>query len=366
MAKKKSNDKMTDDILKLVQGLTPFASYLSDSALSEVSEWISTGNYALNAICSGSIYNGIAGGRITTLVGPSGSAKTYFICKVMANAQAMGYTPIYLDSENALDRNYALRVGCIPDDIIYIPTFTVEACKENSIKIMKKVIDSKTDKKFILFLDSLGNLQTEKLEKDTLAGKNAADMGLRAKMIGGMMSLWTQYAATSRMPIVFTNHIYEDPNLMYQTITKNQGGGKKVIYDPSLTLQLSSTQERAKKDSSDTGGALSNVVLGSNIRALSVKNRFAKEYLVANVYLSQQSGMSPYSGLLELAVSTGIIQSTSPTYAMGEKKLGYAKNFQDDPEFWDPLLPELDIAIRNATSLSGVVDPIDEVAVNMV
>jgi len=354
----KVNSKIDDEMIDLIKSVNPFASYLADSALSEVKEWISSGNYALNAICSGTVYGGIAAGRITGVVGPSGTAKTYFLCKIAAIAQSMGYRVIYIDTETALDKHYANRIGCDVNNIVHIPLYTVEACKNMAVQILDKLMKSGTTNKYIMFIDSLGNLHTEKSRTDALTGNNVSEMGQRAKTMGEMMKLLTDYAAFTRTPIIYTNHIYADPTAMFPTIIQKQGGGSKVVYDPSLTLQLSSTQERAKKESHDTGGVLSNLVLGINIRALTVKNRFAKEFLEANIYLSQEHGMSKDSGLLELAVSTGVITLAGSTYLLGEQKIGSSRSFEHDAGFWDPILPELDKAIHKATSLCGVAEDI--------
>ena len=43
--------------------------------MSNISDWISTGNYVLNACIGGSIFRGIPGGRICILAGESGCLK---------------------------------------------------------------------------------------------------------------------------------------------------------------------------------------------------------------------------------------------------------------------------------------------------
>lgn len=73
MAKKKeviNNDGLTS-VFDLVKNVDDSAEIIAESAYSNISEWISTGNYILNACCSGNIYGGIPAGRITTLYGPS-------------------------------------------------------------------------------------------------------------------------------------------------------------------------------------------------------------------------------------------------------------------------------------------------------
>lgn len=73
MAKKKeviSSDGLTS-VFDLVKNVDDSVEIIAESAYSNISQWISTGNYILNACCSGNIYGGIPAGRITTLYGPS-------------------------------------------------------------------------------------------------------------------------------------------------------------------------------------------------------------------------------------------------------------------------------------------------------
>jgi len=74
MAKKKevlSEGTSLPSVFDLVKNVDDSVEIIAESAYSNISEWISTGNYILNACCSGNIYGGIPAGRITTLYGPS-------------------------------------------------------------------------------------------------------------------------------------------------------------------------------------------------------------------------------------------------------------------------------------------------------
>lgn len=65
---------MDKDILSAfdsIDAVNPYATYLSDSTLSRVTDWIDTGSHVLNAIISGSPYKGIPKGRVTMLAGES-------------------------------------------------------------------------------------------------------------------------------------------------------------------------------------------------------------------------------------------------------------------------------------------------------
>ena len=53
-----------------------------------------------------------------------------------------------------------------------------------------------------------------------------------------------------------------------------------------------------------------------------------------------------YSGLKDIAVSHGIVQQNGSTYSMGDKKLGYYKNWRNDEETWKSILPKLESSIN--------------------
>ena len=112
VAKAVKMDVDISNIFKSLDKMNPEATMLSENALSVVTDWIDTGSMALNAICSGSLYDGIPVGRVTGLVGPSGCGKTLIMMKIMANAQKKGIIPVIWDSEAAADRSIAESMGC--------------------------------------------------------------------------------------------------------------------------------------------------------------------------------------------------------------------------------------------------------------
>ena len=76
MAKK---DFSFDDINAELKALNPMGSVMADSTFSEVTEWIDTGNYHLNACVSGSLFGGWPNSRTCSIAGPSGTGKTFLV-----------------------------------------------------------------------------------------------------------------------------------------------------------------------------------------------------------------------------------------------------------------------------------------------
>lgn len=347
MAKATSYGVDISNIFKSLDKMNPEATMLSENTLSVVTRWIDTGSMALNAICSGSLYDGVPVGRITGLVGPSGCGKTLIMMKIMANAQKMGMIPVIWDSEAAADRSIAESMGCDASKIKYCPVETIEECRNQMVTFLDSVIaDSSLHGKFIMGLDSLGNLASSKEIEDARAGKSATDMGLRAKAIKSMMRTLTYKCAKANVSMIFSNHTYSDPAAMYPSLVKNQSGGSGPVYLASLLIQMAVRTEKAEKDDE---GLLPNAnkVSGVTLSSMTVKNRFVPPFLKTELYLNFLNGLSKYTGLKDLAVDFGVITPSGPTYLMGEEKIGYAKTWENDVDFWEKkCIPALEKVLK--------------------
>lgn len=343
---------MEKNILKALETLdegNPYSSFLSNSTISTVSEWIDTGSYMLNAIISGKIRaGGIPDGRVTMLQGESMTQKTSIVLRILANAQKSGRIPVVFDTENAVDQESAIRAGLDISRVKYVPTFNIEQCRNNLHKFLTNVKEQGLEGKFIVAIDSLGNLmsqmETARIEKDS----TSMDMGTRARAIKSLLVTATQLAALTRTPIVITNHVYDNPGEMHPTLIKQTPGGKSVIFLPSVSVQLMRKPikegDNSIKSNDGEAATFQRGYTGVLIRALTAKNRFIKQYLEGEMFISFDKGVDKYHGMLDLAVGLGIIEQSGATYSFQGNKLGYAKSFQNDTNFWEndiiPLVEE--------------------------
>lgn len=362
---------MEKDVLKALEILdegNPFATFLNQSTLSTVDRWIDTGSYMLNAIISGKIRDGgIPDGRVTMLYGESMTQKSSIVLRILANAQKMGRTPIIFDTENAVDADSATRAGLDTSKVKYVPTFSIEQCRNNLHKFLTNVKEQGLEGKFIIAVDSLGNLMSQmeqsRIEKDS----TSMDMGTRARAIKSLLVTATQLAAITRTPIVFTNHLYQNPGEMHPTLVKSMPGGLSCVYLPSVSVQLSrkpiKEDDKSIKSNDSVAATFQRNYVGILIRALTAKNRFIKQYLEGELFVSFSKGVDKYHGLLDLAVGLGIIEQSGATYAFQGRKLGYAKSFQNDATFWETeIIPLIEDKIRVewAYSSEGESAPADE------
>jgi RecA/RadA recombinase len=341
---------MDKDVLRAftkLDKINPEATFLSESALSNVSDYIDTGCMVLNAIISGSLHKGVPKGRITGFSGPSAAGKTFIINKILANAQKKGYIPVIFDTEIAVDESSTRGVGLDPAKVKYVPVQTVEECRNQVAALLDGIVEAKQEGKFILSIDSLGNLASQKEIDDAEKGKFAMDMGTRAKSLKSMMRLLTFKAAKSGTTILFSNHTYDDPAALYPSLVKNQSGGKGPVYLASVLVQLAKRDEKNDKtDDDDEMIAEAKKYSGTTLRALTVKNRFIPPFLECEMYLNFKKGLDMYSGLKEMAVNHGIIVQTGSTYQLDGKKIGYYKNWKSDKEVWKKVLPALEVKLK--------------------
>ena len=358
MAKpKKTNEEAEDtnsgsiqDAFKLLDKLNSNAAFLDGNSLSTVSEWIDTGSYALNAIISGSLYGGIPMGRLTAFVGPESCGKTLMANKIMANAQKKGMYVAYFDTEGALDEATAKRLGCDTAKIKHVPSEITEHCRNEIVQFLNTIVENKLQGKVLIVIDSLGNLITAQEKKKIEEGSETLDMGNRSKQLKSLMRAVTHAAAKANCPVVFTNHIYDDPSQLHPTAIKKQAGGSGPLYMSSVIVQMAKKTERTEdsknKDSNTESTFISKGINGVTMRALTTKNRFVTPFLEIEMYLNFRTGLNKYSGLLEMAEGYGVIEKNGHRHSFNGESLGFFKDWKEDEKIWNQILPILEAKLQ--------------------
>tara|TARA_R110000824_G_scaffold31867_6_gene103396 strand:- start:36765 stop:37895 length:1131 start_codon:yes stop_codon:yes gene_type:complete len=341
--------KETDDILSVIDKTNPYASFLNESALSNVDGWIDTGSMVLNGIVSGSLFGGIPKNRMTLLAGPSMTGKSFILQKILANAQKEGLIPVIFDSENAIDKEGAEALGLDVSKVKYVPVFSIEECRNTIFDFLTKVKEQGQEGKFIIAIDSLGNMESQLQINRQVKGNVSADMGSRAKAMKSLLRTLTQLSGLTKTTILATNHIYEDPSAMFPSLVKAMPGGTATVYLPSVTIQLARKPVKEDKNTDGKLAALQKSYSGVILRALTVKNRFVKQYLQGEMYLSFERGLNKYYGLLDLAVGLGAVIQSGATYRLpDDTKLGYYSKWKDDTELWDnTIVPVIEEKIKS-------------------
>lgn len=324
--------------------MNPYGCQLNNNTLSLPKEWVSTGSYALNAILSGSLFKGIPVGRIAGFDGDSGGGKSLFTQKIGGIAQKMGYYPIIWDSEFAIDGQVSEGLGIDPKNARWYPAENIESTRNQISAFLDDVIElNKTNpnpQKFIIIVDSIANLASIKELEDAKKGKDASDVGQRAKALKSFFRVLTYKVGIAQCGFLFTNHVYEGME-PYPVAFKKSSGGKGPIYMSSIVCQTSPKKER---NADELGEALSDLskYSGVTLSVTTTKNRFIPQYLKTSLYLNFKTGLDKYAGLLDISEDVGLITKEGRKYVMNGESIGFRGNFEADPKFWDPILPQLE------------------------
>jgi len=113
-----------NDLDTLLTKVNPKGSIITHNPFSKIDEYISTGNYLLNAQLTGSLFGGIPNSRSICFAGESGTGKTFLTLNACREAQKAGYNIIYCDSEAAVDEDTMKNFGLDPANVRYQPVST--------------------------------------------------------------------------------------------------------------------------------------------------------------------------------------------------------------------------------------------------
>lgn len=275
-----------DKQLSKIEGFET-GSILENNDFSEVSDWIPTGNYLLNAQLSGSLFGGIANNRSIGIAGDPQTGKSFLCMNIVREAQKKGYDVIYCDTEGAIDKSSAKKFGIDAQKVRYQPIKTITDFKvfvANLIDKVKAYRKDGFDPKIVLVLDSLGMLTTDKESGDALKGKSAMDMGIRSKELRSLFRVITLDLTGVKIPLICTNHTTTG-NIGGFMPTKEAAGGDGPIFSMSNVIMLSKAQ--LKEGDTKTG-----IIVTSTPK----KARFTRPYQV-KFHISFMNGMNPYVGL---------------------------------------------------------------------
>ena len=203
------------DIVGLTDGLIKKTAILRETEKSSAERGtISTGIYVLNAALSSDIYGGISDNRITVFGGESGVGKSFLCYNICKQAQSEGYSVIYIDTEFSieLDQLPGYGIDISEDKFMLIRSNVIEDLKILTTQLLDSLKEQKNAgneiDKFIIVLDSVGQLGSRKEIEDAKSGKEKADM-TKAKALASYFRIINSDLGYLQIPMIATNHTYK-------------------------------------------------------------------------------------------------------------------------------------------------------------
>ena len=317
--------------------LTKFRKSLTKSidglgvGFNDPTDWVSTGNYTLNYLISGDFHKGIPLGKVTVFAGESGAGKSY-ICSgnIIKNAQQQGIYVILIDSENALDENWlhALGVDTSEDKLLKLNMAMIDDVAKTINEFMKEYKAMEERPKVLFVIDSLGMLLTPTDINQFEAGDLKGDMGRKPKALTALVRNCVNMFGSYNVGLIATNHTYASQD-MFDPDDKISGG-QGFIYASSIVVAM----KKLKLKEDEDGNKVSEV---NGIRAACkiMKTRYAKPFESVQIKIPYDTGMNPYSGLVDLFEKEGILKQEGNRLKFVDPETGeefkfYRKEWKDD------------------------------------
>jgi len=298
--------------------------------------WVSTGNFTLNKLISNDFHKGIPLGKVTVFAGESGAGKSFIAAgNVVKNAQDQGIFVVLIDSENALDESWlhALNVDTTPEKLLKLNVAMIDDVAKIISDFMKGYREDHADKpdeerpKVLFVIDSLGMMMTPTDVDQFNRGDMKGDMGRKPKALAALVRNSVNMFGDYNVGLVATNHTYASQD-MFDPDDKISGG-QGFIYASSIVVAM-----RKLKLKVDADGNKTSQVHGIRAACKVMKTRYSKPFESVQVEIPYETGMSPYSGLVEFFEAKGLLikQGNRLKYVTkaGEEMIEFRKNWSDE------------------------------------
>jgi len=343
------------DVSKFRKSITKSIDGLS-IGFNDPTDWISTGNYALNYLISGDFHGGIPLGKVTVFAGESGAGKSY-ICSgnIVKHAQEQGIFVVLIDSENALDEAWLKALGVDTDEskLLKLSMAMIDDVAKTISTFMNdyKALGDEERPKVLFVIDSLGMLLTPTDINQFDAGDLKGDMGRKPKALTALVRNCVNMFGSYNVGLVATNHSYssQDPYNPDPVVS----GGQGFVYASSIVVAM----KKLKLKEDEDGNKVSEV-RGIRAGCKIMKTRYAKPFEDIELRIPWDKGMDPYSGFFDLIEKKKLVTRDGNRYSYVDLDGEIHKYFRKE---W--LKNEngiMDLVMNEYESKTAVVDVIDE------
>ena len=276
---------------------------------------------------------GVPRGRIIEIFGHEGTGKTTLALHIVAEAQKLGGTAVFIDVEHALDTTYARSIGVNMENLL----IAQPDAGEQALEIVETLIRSGAID--VVVVDSVAAL-TPQAEIEGEMGD--AHVGLLPRLMSKALRKLSGVTNKSRTCVIFTNQIRQKIGIMFGN-PDTTPGGLALKFHASVRLELRRGSQI--KDGTE--------ILGSGVRVKVVKNKVAPPFKEAEYDVTFGKGISKEGNLLDIAVEKEFIQKSGSWFSYNTERIGQGrtnakKYLEDNPE----IAVEIEAKIREVLSLA--------------
>jgi recombination protein RecA len=286
---------------------------------------------------------GVPRGRIVEIFGPESSGKTTLMLHIIANAQKNGGIAAFIDTEHALDPNYARKIGVNLNDLLVSqPDSGEEALNIADSLIRSNALD-------VVVIDSVAAL-APKAELEGQIGDSF--VGLQARLMSQSMRKLTGAISRSKTCCIFTNQIREKIGVMFGS-PETTSGGRALKFYASVRLDI-----RRLANLKDSVGR----AYGNHVKVKVVKNKVAPPFAEAEFDILYAEGISWTGSIIDAALQVGLLEKRGTWLSFDGQQLGQGRdsardNIKDDPELQAKLVAAVKAKALEMSAYGGAPAP---------
>jgi len=245
---------------------------------------------------------GMPRGRIIEIYGGESSGKTTLSLHVIAEAQKKGGVCAFVDAENAMDPDYAKRIGVNTEDLL----ISQPDSGEQALQIVETLI--KTGNIDVIVVDSVAALTPQREIEGEIGDQH---IGLQARLMSQACRKLSALIAKTKTVLIFINQTRMKVGMVFGNPETTPGGLALKFY-ASVRINLVRTAQIKSGDE----------IIGNRVKAKVVKNKVAAPFRTAEFDIYYNEGISVSADVLRVGLNTGVLKQTGNTFSFGDRKLG--------------------------------------------
>lgn len=274
------------------------ATTLADGGECEVSEVIPTGISVVDHYVTG--IGGLPVGRLVELYSEEGGGKSTLALTACASCQREGGVAVWAESEEALQREWAAKLGVCLDDLVLLQPGSIEDTGKQAEAVLQAHA-ARPQEPLLFVWDSIAATRTQREVDEGLQGD--ARVGERARQLSAICRQLCALAPAARATLLFINQTREKIGVMFGD-KYTTPGGHAVKFHASLRLQLFGG--KALKAAGGMGEHL-----GKAVTVLAAKNKLAPPWRKAQARLLYEGRWDDAWSTVNHAKARKLVQETA-------------------------------------------------------